>query len=510
MALPTRTVALYERILEAVPGGVVYVAHNGNLLLANEPAQKFLGLRLDEKAQRYVSDFDGETYNDDGSICSVEDYPVSRCLGTGEPQPAQVVGVRQPNGEVRWAVFTALPFDPGDGSPSGAVVSFVDITERKRAEQHVRLLQAELAQRERLATVGTLAAAVAHEVNNPLAFIFLGLESAHDALQRHVGTVHQEIATPMRQVEEGAIRVRDIVSDLMTFARVRDQATEEIDVVESVRTALRMAAPELRYRATIVEDLVDVPPVLAVAGRLSQVFLNLLLNAGRSFETASPENRVKVTVCKDDDRVVVEVSDNGRGVDPDVVPRIFDPFFTTRDDGMGLGLPISRSLVEEMNGTLTLDSSHSPGALFRLSLPVAEESEPTVAVSQMATPGQRVRLLLVDDEEIILELARRALPPEYDVTVAGSVADAIEQLENGEAFDVIVCDTMMLDGAGVEVYRWVETHAPEKQERFLFITGGTFTDDVSDFLAEREPPILRKPFSRAEFTSEVAALLGRD
>lgn len=363
--LPGRTVALYEKILEAVPGGVVYVAADGTLLLANEPAQNFLGLRLDQSGEHFVVDFDGETYHEDGSVCSVEDYPVSRCLVTGEPQPPRVIGVRQPTGDVRWAVFTALPFDPGDGNPPGAVVSFVDITARKDAEDEIRRLQAELAVRERLATVGTLAAAVAHEVNNPLAFIFLGLDNIREQLRAIPGV--EPVVEDLEAVQDGARRVRDIVQDLTAFSRTNDSA-EPTDVAAAIEAAVRLATPEARYRAHIRLDLEPGAQVKIASGRLSQVVLNLVLNACRSFRDAHPDPRVLVSSHINGEHVEIDVVDNGSGIAPDIASRIFDPFFTTGADGTGLGLAISTSLVEQVGGSLRLLESEV-GAHFRVCLP---------------------------------------------------------------------------------------------------------------------------------------------
>ncbi len=506
-AVPGRTVALYERILEAVPGGVVYVGHDGTLLLANQPAQEFLGLRLDESTNRYIVDFAGETYHDDGSICPVEDYPVTRCLVTQEPQPPRVIGVRQPIGEVRWAVFTALPFDPGDGQPSGAVVSFVDITERKRAEAQVRVLQAELAQRERLATVGTLAAAVAHEVNNPLAYIFLGLESVREQLEQSDAEAHAPLIAEMNEIQHGAGRVRDIVRDLMTFAKIRDRSDAATPITDAIEAAARMAAPEVRYRATLSLDLQARGTLQAAAGRLSQVVLNLVLNAGRSFVQPAVDASIVVTSRDVEDTVVIEVADNGPGVDARIADKIFDPFFTTNRDGTGLGLSISRSLVEEMGGRLELLRDENPGTRFRVTLPQpnavrkAPRSQPN-----LAPEDHLYSILFVDDEEVIRRLARAALMPLHRVTVADSVAEALATL-SAEHFDLVVCDTMLLDGSGVDVFEWLNQNRPSMTSRFLFITGGAFTTEVEEFFAANDVPILAKPFDRTQLNRSIEAVL---
>ena len=134
---------LNRRILDCVPGGIVEVSKEGAILVANGEAQKFLGLSFDEIKKLYVSDFKHQTIWEDGSVCAVEDYPVSKCLLTGQPQTSASLGVRRPDGVVSWGVFSAIPLlDPGTGSAAGAVVTFVDITEHKRMELAMRESQA--------------------------------------------------------------------------------------------------------------------------------------------------------------------------------------------------------------------------------------------------------------------------------------------------------------------------------------------------------------------------------
>lgn len=496
-----RPAALYERILEAVPGGVVYVAHDGSLLLANQSAQKFLGLKLDEQTERYVTDFATETFNEDGTICPVEDYPVSRCLATQLPQAPRTIGVRHTNGEIRWAIFTALPFKPGDGEPAGAVVSFVDITARKRAENQVRVLQAELAQRERLATVGTLAAAVAHEVNNPLSFMFLAIDNARTNLDRGV-LDEAELMVELDDVLKGATRIRDIVRDLMSFARVDAETDTPSNLNDAIRTAVRIAAPELRYKAQVVCDL-RAEAKIPGAGRLSQVVLNLVLNAGRAFRESTGNERVEVTSQELDGRIIIDVVDNGPGVDLNIMDRIFDPFFTTRDGGTGLGLAISNSLVKEMGGTLDLVAHGGAGACFRITLPRPPMPEFST-LDEEPSSARASRVLLIDDEPVIRRVGSAALS-DHDVAVAESVAQAVQLLAEDQ-FHAVISDTMLLDGTGVDVYEWIAEHKPELTQRLAFITGGVFTQRVEEFLAQHDIPILKKPFGR-EALQELASLL---
>jgi PAS domain S-box-containing protein len=519
--------ALTGRILQMVPCGVVHVGPDGAVLVANEQAQRFLGLSYDSLSDRYIADFSGETYHEDGRLCAVQDYPVAVCLATGEPQPPMTIGVRQPGGELRWAIFTALPFATGDGT--GAIVTLVDITERKRAE-------AQVAQADRLASVGALAAGVAHEINNPLAYILLNLESTVATVERleagcaaieqaaagdlrtQVGEVAAELgdlAAEVRDAVDGAIRVRDIVRDLMTFARTSEDRRSPIDVNASVRVALKMADHEIRYRAALHTDFGELPAVFGHGGRLSQVFLNLLLNAARAIpEGHVGSHRIGVVTHAADGRVVVEISDTGSGIAPEHLHRLFDPFFTTRNDGTGtgLGLAICHSIVSAHGGAIHVDSTPGAGATFRVELPAMDRRVPVAAAPTPATAPLRppLRILLVDDDLLVRKAIATLLEAElgYQCVAVGSCAEVRDLVARDTAFDVVLCDMMMLDGSGVDVYDHLRDHAAALADRTIFMTGGAFTPRALAFLERVSAPRLLKPFSLAELSAAARTVTG--
>ncbi len=309
---------ILRRVLETVPSGIVHVGPIGDIRLANETAQAFLGLGFDELTSRFTVDFAGETFFEDGRPCPVEDYPVSRCLMTGEPQPRTTIGVRQRSGEVRWAIFTAMPVDLVDGR--GAVVTFVDITDRREAEEEREALSRRVAQAERMASLGTLAAGLAHEINNPLTYLLGNLELALLPLDADDG-----LRPKLQQAREGGSRIARIVRDIGAFARRDSARIAPFDVGAALAEAVRLTAAQVGQRARLE---LDAPPGCAAIGqewRAVQVFVNLLSNAALA--------------CDDGDdhhiRVSVTVADDGCGMSPDAVSRAFVPFFTTRAVGGG-------------------------------------------------------------------------------------------------------------------------------------------------------------------------------
>jgi PAS domain S-box-containing protein len=504
---------LTRRLIEAMPGGVVHIRIDGSIERANPEALRVLGLRLDELTQRYVSDFAPETIWEDGSPCTAEEYPATRALVTGERQPPATIGVKRPDGEISWAVFTAVPVtDPDSGAVTGAVVTFLDITDRKRAEAEREELQSRLVLADRMASIGTLAAGVAHEINNPLTYVLTNLQLLETQLLQLGADVTSRLSTRLRDAREGLDRVRNVVRDLSAFSH-EDTSTGAVDVHAVLESSLRMAANELRYRARVVRSYGEVPPALGNPSRLGQVFLNLLVNASQAIDAGCVEdNAITVTTSTSDDgQVVVEISDTGAGIPDEVIGRIFDPFVTTKDAGLGtgLGLYICHNIVTGLGGTISVSSELGRGTTFEVALPAGDGSRVLVPVgSDPALPipretSARLRILVIDDEPGILKLFERALEG-HRVTLATSGRQALYELEERE-FDVIFCDLIMPDVTGMDVFENAIARRPELATRFVFMTGGAFTERSRRFVDALPDRILRKPFGDPELLEIVAS-----
>lgn len=388
-----------------------------------------------------------------------------------------------------------------DGSP--AVLSFArDLSERKQ-------FQAELIQADRLAAVGTLAAGVAHEINNPLAYVLLNLEYLIRELDRAAfDDAHIDALLPrLAEARHGAERVGAIVRDLRTFSRADRDSTGPVDVERVLSSAVRVAGAQLTQRARVVTEYANVPPVRADGPRLEQVFLNLLINAAQALPDGRAEdNEVRISARRlEPSHVVVEIADTGAGIAPELLDRVFDPFFTTKPVGIGtgLGLPICHSIVTAFGGEITAKSRVGEGTTFRIVLPmdrsgvVAEKaSKPAPPAAPAPAPGARV--LVVDDELPVATMLSRILGDEHEVRISTSAREALDLVVSGEPFDVVLCDLLMPGMSGMDLHEQLAARRPGYERRLVFMTGGAFTPRASEFLATVPNQRVEKPFDLNE------------
>jgi two-component system cell cycle sensor histidine kinase/response regulator CckA len=496
---------LNHRLVEAIPGGVVHVAADGSILRANEEAQRILGMSYDSIARRYTQDWDPETICEDGSPFRADDYPVTRALVTGQAQPRVTIGVRRPDGEVSWAVFTAVPLrDPVTAAVTGAIVTFLDITERKQLEHRLRVA-------DRMATVGMLAAGVAHEINNPLTYVMTNLH----VLARGLAIDDPKLASRAIEAQEGARRIRDVVRDLSALSHDGDGhgSSGPVDVHEVLEFCVRMLRNELDHRATLVRSFAaGLPQVVADASRLGQVFLNLLNNAIQAIAPGDARHhRIELATRRlDAGRVEIEVADSGPGMAREVLARVFEPFVTTKaaGTGTGLGLYISHSIVAGLGGTITIASEAGQGTRVSVRLPcgAADIERTAPAVPAMPRLLRRARILVVDDEQAICRGLADLLVG-HDVVAVDSGRAAIAALDEGE-FDLVLCDLLMADLTGMEVHAHARRHQPALATRFVFMTGATSSAQVRQFLQASPGALLEKPFQPADVVQVVAGVLG--
>jgi len=411
----------------------------------------------------------------------------------------------------------------------GSLARLLPAIEREICEagqrREKKKMQEQLLISERMASVGLLAAGVAHEINNPLAILVSNLEVVSQGVSE-LGADHPrngssessaarlaELAESLRDAREAAERVRLIVGDLKVLSRSSDtESRGPVDVRSVLESAIRMASNEIRHRARLSRDYADVLPVYGNESRLGQVFLNLIVNAAHAIPEGHAEaNEIRFVIRMEaPGRIAVEIHDTGAGIPPDALPYIFDTFFTTKaaTTGTGLGLAICRRIVGEHGGEISVQSKVGVGTVFRTLLPAAaEKAAETAAASPQVVAGRRGRILAVDDEPMLCTVIQRILR-DHDVTTVTSAADALQSLSGGERYDLILCDLMMPEMAGMEFYARLLQTAPDQAAKIMFMTGGAFTEQTQAFLRELTTEPIEKPFKAAKLRELVQRALG--
>jgi CheY-like chemotaxis protein len=364
-------------------------------------------------------------------------------------------------------------------------------------------MEEKLQRADRMASIGALVAGVAHEINNPLAIVLANLDLlAHLAIPPSGPAPRldsAEIQETLRDAREAADRVRVIVAGLKTLSRPDELERGPVDLHRMLDFSIKMAWNEIRHRARLVKAYGPVPAVLGNEARLGQVFLNLLINAAQAIpEGHAGENEISISTRRGpDDTVTVEIRDSGLGMPAAVIARIFDPFFTSKPvgAGTGLGLAICDTIVRSHGGEITVSSAVGQGTTFVVRLPA---SDGVPSCLQRTTPViavvRRARVLVIDDEPAIGIALRRTLQDDHDVEAVTSARSALDLLDAGRRFDVILCDMMMPEQTGEGLHAELAGRLPDQAERMVFLTGGAFTPRARAFLDGVNNLCLEKPF----------------
>lgn len=384
-----------------------------------------------------------------------------------------------------------------------------DITDQVLAEERLReataqqeKLKVQLLIADRMASVGTLAAGSAHEINNPLVSVTTNILMMIEELGALGAIVPAdrlaELSRMATEVRTGAEQIGNIVRGLKTFSRVTEDRLALVEVTQVIELAITLARSEIQHRARLVLDYGVTPTIVADDARLGQVLINLLVNAVQAIpEGASATNEIRIVTSTDaEGRAVIEVRDTGMGIPPDIAERIFDPFFTTKAIGIGtgLGLSICHNIIAGMGGQISMASERERGTTFRIVLPAAAPradvlQPPIVEIVANA----RGTVLVVDDDPSVGVVLRRVLK-DHDVTVTSGAKQALALLETGQRFDMILSDLMMPEMSGMELHAEITSFFPEAAERMVFMSGGVFTAGANSFLDGIANLRIEKPF----------------
>ncbi|MGO9834302.1 MAG: ATP-binding protein [Polyangiaceae bacterium] len=476
---------------------MVILGSGGVIELVNAQTENLFGYRRDELVGQPIELLIPERYRTkhpshrEGFFSS----PTTRPMGGG----LDLYGQRKDGSEFPCEIALS-PLDTGGVTLVTAAVR--DIAERKKAEAALRKSEERLVLSDRLSSLGTLAAGVAHEINNPLAYVMLNLELIAEEIRDLGGGSPsgrmKELEEVVSEARQGVERVRKIVRGLSTFSRADAEKRVVLDLHAVLDLSINMAFHEIKNRARLVRDYGVVPPVEADEARLGQLFVNLLVNAAHAIREGQVDrNEIRVITRTDRaGRATIEVRDTGEGMRPETLERIFDPFFTTKAVGMGtsLGLSICHGIVTALGGEIAVESTVGTGSTFRVTLPAAQgRPSKTLPPTRTASSGRRGRILVVDDEETLRTSLQRVLGGEHDVIVVANGREALALIATQD-FDVILCDLMMPDLTGMDVHAELSRTAPAVADRMIFLTGAVFTPHAREFLDCVPNPRFEKPF----------------
>jgi nitrogen-specific signal transduction histidine kinase/CheY-like chemotaxis protein len=370
---------------------------------------------------------------------------------------------------------------------------------------------------DRARALAQLAAGVAHEINNPAAYVLTNLEHLRDSLGGYGRppdpSQWEEALRVIDESIEGVRRITGVVVQLQAFLQNGSEELQAVDLNETVRSVTGIVAPTLRARARVELELEELPVIACYRYSMAQVILQLLLNAAQACDEEEREdNVVRVSTRVTSSGIEVCISDTGCGIKPADTGRIFEPFFTTKPltENSGLGLAVSRATVESLGGKISFVTREGMGTTFRVTLPIGnpplEESRSSDVLP--IAPAVRPRVLLIEDEPGIRRALTRVLRANTDVITAKRGDEAIQKLTKGLEVEVIVCDLLLPGATGMDVHAYIERHRPELLRRLLFVTGGATSPKTRDFAHKHRDALLLKPIDARRLQLVIDSVAG--
>ena len=503
-----------RRVIEAMTGGIVVVGADGVFRMANEKAQEMLGLTFDEITKRFIADFAAETLWEDGSPCPPEAYPVSKCLKSRKREDAATIGVRRRDGTICWAVYTAVPLLDDAQQASGAIVTFVDITERKALEEQLR-------QAQKMEAIGRLAGGVAHDFNN----LLTGILGVAESMMREL-PAESRGHEGAKEIADTAVRAANLTRQMLAFSRKQIVTIRPLQINEFIealeRWLHRILGEDVRLTLSLDPTL---GKLRADPSQIEQIIMNLAINA-RDAMPQGGELRIETrnaeccpTICKTQLAsarcVRLRVSDTGVGLDEAAKRHLFEPFYTTKESGKGTGLGLATvyGIVQQNDGHIKVRSEPNRGTTFEIYFPEVpgavekniEAAAPPAAVEPK--PVQAATILLVEDEDIVRKVAATILKRQgYKVLEARYGPEAIALARDfASTIDLLLTDVIMPEMSGAKLAEVLKRSRTGL--KVLFMSG--YTDDavVRSGVLTNSISFLQKPFTNDALAQKVRDVL---
>lgn len=501
-----------DYIVDLSASCIMLMDEKGIILNSNKKIEDLLGYERDSILGRKLVEFLPDNKIDffiaakEQALASVNPILISGCLQHNNGT------IRDVEGYMRAIV-----------EKNAFAVTLEDMTESNRLRKQNLL-------NDKLATMGTLAVGIMHEINNPIAWIMTNLNYLKERFKKfnnnitvqtltdnhpaNLSDLKAEISNYNEVIDEcleGTVQIRDIIKELKGYARVDEQNVELVDVHEIINSAIKIADSQYKNHVKIEKFYEpNIPKGLFARGKLQQVFLNLIVNAAQCIhEREGNNNIIQIRSYAKDNHVYIDITDNGPGIPSEVLPNIFEPFFTTKPAGVGtgLGLAICKEIVTNAEGDLTVTTQLGKGSTFTVSLPLkgATSEKKSVDKGQNDAAVRPAHILVVDDEPTLLKTIQRILENEHSITLAPNGQKAIEILKDKNySFDIIITDLSMPDVSGIDIYKHIAQQNKGLENHIIFITGGTDSATAKNFLKNVSNLCISKPFTKAELLHAIS------
>ncbi|MCF7824632.1 MAG: PAS domain S-box protein [Candidatus Marinimicrobia bacterium] len=511
--------AKLRNLLNNLDAGVVVHAPDTSITLNNPKAAELLGLDDDQLRGRKAFDPEWKFVNEYQSILPLEEYPVNQIVSRRQILKNMVVGVPRPNtGDLVWLLVNGFPVIDPQNVLIEIIITFIDITEIKEAEEERLKLETQLRQSQKLEAVGTMAGGIAHDFNNLLQGIFLYSDIVKNQLPDD-----EQLRSNFQQIINASERARDLVKHILTFSRIEDAELKPTRIQHLLKNALKLIRASIPSSIDIVEKIDNhCGSVLCDASQLHQVVVNLCNNA--SFAMRDRGGTLSVSLHQAETPIEqvpgksvlsrlgtleLSVSDTGEGMDAETLERIFDPFFSTKkvNEGTGLGLSIVYGIVRDMQGQIKVESEPGKGSTFRILLPLSEDQE--AVEDEKASDGipvRRLRILMVDDDKMITEAGKYILEAKgHSVEIADDGLAALERFTKDEQrYDLIITDLTMPRMSGLELGREIRKHSMDIN---MILTSGNLNPELQEeYQSLGFNNFVRKPWSASDMLEAVASL----
>ena len=515
------SVAQYRELIENLHAGLVVHAADTSIILCNGTSAELLGLTMDQMRGKTAIDPAWCFLDMANEPMPLEDYPVNKVIATRAPLRNLVVGINRPlTADLVWVLCNAYPVLDAAGDLQQVVVTFIDISDQRRAEEDKRRLEEQLRQTQRMEAVGLLAGGVAHDFNNLLTAIMGTCDLIDLGVAQGDG-----LRTAVGEIRKASDKAADLTRQLLAFSRKQVLQPRRLDVNRTVEEMDKMLRRIIGEDIEFVTELGEgVGSVLADPGQIEQVVMNLAVNArdampdgGRLILETSEvlldeeyaAEHVDVTPGR---YALICITDTGTGMTARERERAFEPFFTTKAVGKGTGLGLStvHGVVAQSGGHIWLYSEPGEGTTFKIYLPVVDSGLGEPVSRERGAPAELTgdeTVLVVEDEPSVRTLACEVLRRfGYHVLEAADPDQAVRESHRHEGpVHLLLTDVVMPRASGLQLARQLSVERPDL--KVLYMSGYTDNAIVHHGVLDPGTALLEKPFSAAQLARKIREIL---